>query len=400
MKAWWMTTPAWFATDLPRDAVSLLSVVVDRAAPTDFLRNPSAAVAYVAEGATASDGPSWLEAVAVAHRTETLPLGFSAGVPWRFWEKLLAESGVSGDPAQELTAPALLTEDLPPPGVRRGGAREWWGLVASPGGRHGGQLWGWGRAEAVGAPTLSGATPRLVWTARGVHPQLASVAVGPMEEGPGLLLAVIVDAIGHLTRRAVLSARDRAMLWASLLGPALALTSDVPTNPAALSATEVLPRYQALWAFHCLHPRDQLAVVALDALATAVAGQDDAALDRAAVAVGVSPEPREDRVARILAEVQGCLHHRKAADAWDGGFGYLLVRKLIDAIVADPSPSTVDRLLHGEEEGGDDYEARIRHAFAQAMSARPEGAPTSATSQLIDLVWAKWTDPDFLWRPD
>lgn len=326
----------------------------------------------------------------------------SVGVPPRIWERLLAALGAVRVPSAGVPDPE--SPELPEIGARRGRWTEWWALADHPGGRYGTDLWGWGATTEEAGPArfdeLGALTPRRAWgwsDGWRLHPVLElrrARGTLPIPSTPGALGAALVDAVATVAREAGLKDRDRAMTWAAGLGPLLALSATI--RAPRPSPADLVPDYQALWAFHLLHPRLQEVLVLLDELASALAAGDSAVF----LAAGVDEDDPHAAARAVLARVEACLFTRGAHLGWDSGFGYTLVRKVVaeyrEALDADP-----DAVLHARSAPDSDLGAlgtRLRAALKVALSFPGEAgdryARGPAAEQLADLAWLGWTDPD------
>jgi hypothetical protein len=256
-----------------------------------------------------------------------------------------------------------------------------------------------------------------------VHPLLARVAdergahAGRprFEDGPGFLLACVLDALAELMPVSAFTPRDLAVLWGSLLLPLLAPSRLLPpgddhdgvgSNDAALAE----PDYMQTVAFYLLHPRSQRLIVVLDQLCTLLVAGDTDTLAEILQLLDREPHPVEVGVRRLVADMVSGAHHRHAADGWDSGFGFRLLRSVLRAAVppldsGDGDSSGFvplwDHEVHGpppgvrgSEHGLGALAERLREAMSTALwfPGRPPYPGGPAIRQILDLVWLRWTN--------
>ncbi len=348
-----------------------------------------------------------------SHGPETVPEGWRLGPPPRLWERLLRAAGVRPGPGETL----WIDEERQglPAGWRGPAHSEWWASPAHPGASFDGRLWAWGCVDehAPATAALAALSPRALWRSDGhawrTHPvALAAVrdlgqARPRIEEGPGFLLACVVDAVGDLAGTVDLSERDRATLWGALLLPLLA-PSHAGGPPRGTAVSEPPPDYQQLVAFALLHPRMQEAIAALDRLATILAMEDWHAAAALAAAAG-APRAGGLRAGmlRLGEALAAAMLRRDAAAGWDSGFGFRLVRSVLrDVFGEDPGDFAArwDAATAGPPgvPGVGSLAERLREALSTALGfpGRPPFPGGPAAAQLVELTWARWTDPTYL----
>lgn len=377
-----------------------------------------------------------LHALWALHGPASIAPDRRVAIPTRLWDRLLARLGVDARAVKYSWIDG--EERRYPGGVSNGAWTEWWSAVDAPGATFDGHLWAWGVVQEAERPeiepSIAALTPRVAWRSDGerwlAHPLLErAVAEGSrpgarprLEDGPGYLLACIVDAIAEMIAQRSYTGRDLAVLWGTMLLPLLAPSVEAPRHATVRrphdSAGEE-PDYMQMLPFYLLHPRIQAAVIAIDQLCTLQLAEDFDALlevldhvDRAAAEEpapgGTSPATATQALIRDLARRA---LHRRANVQWDSGFGFKLFRSLLrDVIDVPPAiPATRwaqrwDRAVHGQMDPGTEQHSagslghRLREALGTALwfPGRPPYPGGPVAQQIIDLVWLRWTDNNFL----
>lgn len=356
-----------------------------------------------------SERNAQLRALASRHTFDTVNSSYTVAIPPRLFERLLDRAGVTRAPLAHLSA----DEGLLPIGAIRGECTEAWGLPGAAGAAYNDALWAWGAVREQGRAVPATLSPRLAWR-RGpagwrVHPTLAdAVSAMPepprLDEGPGFLLACVLDAVAELARGEPLTGRDQAVLWGTLLLPTVALSRLWPDGLALPVAAERAPDYAQMWPFYLLHPRVQAAVLVIDRLVTLQLSEDHAALHRLLAALGRAPSTPQAAVYDLVAALAERVMHRNAAERWDSGFGFRIFRGILREVLAGGPERLAglwDDALHAEPEGDDSavgqLAERLRESMATALwfPGRPPYRGGPVAEQLVDLVWLRWTDPLF-----
>lgn len=325
-----------------------------------------------------------------------------AGLPPALWDLVLRAHGLS------LPAGVRLWTDpvdraASPHGVQRGNCQEWWDAGDGVSGAvYDERLVAWGRVVVVGDATrLEEVSPRQAWRARGgwweTHPALAEHLPGS-RRGPGFLLACIVDGVGALLHQARRRPKPRelAAIWASLFLPAVAPAVWTPTPPEQPGFSHE-PDYAVGLAFHALHPRLQRLVLATDRLSFLIEEGSAVAIRQVLDAAGRPCREAGDDAARHAARVlltrqaEALLEDRAAAQLFDSGVGYKVLRDMMRHL--DELPEQ----FYPEASEGAQYSPiarRLRAALGMALAR--SGTEQALASQLAELVWVRWCDPDFL----
>jgi hypothetical protein len=454
--AWWFSQHErlqWRQLDEPEALAAGAAAVLAESTPDPPLRIAAPAVSDLRAALPADRCARYaaLREIAAAHGPRGLDAGTCAGIPHRLWLCLLERLDIDpATPATPATAPtrtgAAQRDTAPAHGGSIGAWIEWWGLPAHPGACYDGRLWAWGAVQAARpeaddevwarrapAAELARLSPRVAWRpvpgaapdgARWhVHPLLARVAgehgarAGRprLEEGPGFLLACILDALAELLPVAAFTPRDLAVLWGSLLLPLLAPSRLLPPGDgrdAGRGDAAVLaePDYMQTVAFHLLHPRSQRLIAVLDQLCTLLVAGDVDPLAEILRLLGREPRAVDAGVRQLVADMVSGAHHRHAAEGWDSGFGFRLLRSVLRAAVprdhdgADFVPAW-DREVHGPPPGPRGAEPglgalaeRLREAMSTALwfPGRPPYPGGPAVRQILDLVWLRWTNGQWL----
>ncbi len=316
------------------------------------------------------------------------------GLPPRVWEALLRRRGHGPPTSERCWVGARQREGFAPDGARCDGATEWWADARRPGASYAERLWAWGTLEGEALPRAAWQVVDGAFAPTRALSGLAEALDDPprITAGPGLLVACLLDAVWTLTRGASLTHRDAAALWGGFFLPVLAPAHVISVPPHEPRA--VPPDYAVQLAFHLLHPRAQVALRLLDRVATWVDAGDEAAVH---AATGVA---EGDALTELLGRVARSALARDAAERWDSGLGFRLLRRILRALQDAPDAAgAIDAALHGAP--GDPspigpLAERLREAFGTALTQVDRRAPGAATSQLVDLVLLRWSDPSFL----
>lgn len=452
---WWQHAPAQTPWQSVQDASglarSIACLLAHDAPEPDLLLIPRAAVseleacfgAVPAAARTRLERDQRLHALWLRHGPDTVLPAQRIGVPARLWDRLLDHLGARKLPGRRCWQKTAESDEILHQGVTTGACMEWWGLPALPGATYDDRLWAWGAVQPLPAARsheLGELSPRQVWRSDGsrwhVHPDLARALATTdtpgllprLADGPGYLLACIVDAMAELLGGCSYTSRDLSVIWATMLLPVLAPSVEIDRMPAlgALDAgLHAAPDYLQTLAFYMLHPRAQTAIVVLDRLSTLLVAEDHDTLAQvlcqlappAAWAPAAADIP--SAVYRLIGQVAEQALHRRASARWDGGFGFKLFRKLLrDVLVtAAPVPAPPDEApafarrwdaaVHGpagdasspdEGPGCGALAQRLREALSTALwfPGRPLYAGGPVAQQILDLAWMRWIDDDFL----
>lgn len=367
-----------------------------------------------------------LQELAARHSAASSPVHLGVAIPPQLWDRFLERAGQRLTAGHRRWGLGAEEEGLVHLGFDRGPSVEWWGLSAWPGGMYDDRLWAWGAARENAGPRrlgLGGISPRLAW--RSVeerwlaHPLLRAATSGMarpprLAEGPGVLLAAIVDAVLELVSGVPLTGRDRAVIWGTQLLPILAQTRLLGPEEEHAGVAQMLgdqpPDYLMTLPYYLMHPRIQTALHALDRLCTLVLSEQWGDVSVACVEAGFPPTSQHPSdVGRAMASLLDALAasalHRRAADSWDSGFGFRLFRALLREVQASDSFAEAwDAFVqqdpaqaHAEGTLGA-LALRLQEALGTGLCfpGRPRYPSGPAAQQLLDMVWSRWTDPRFL----
>jgi len=310
------------------------------------------------------------------------PPGARVTLPPRFRSALLAHLNRAEPRLENRWMPGRQEDGFPRDGVGNRDASEWWGDARQPGSVYGERLWAWG--------SVSG--PGLGWRwEEGFHPTDALGAFAAkyagIQRGPGFLLACTLDAIAELVGEVSLTHRDAAALWGGFVLPLLA-------PPLVVERPDVAPDtadFERQLAFRLLHPSARAALCVMDQLATWGDAGDVSALS---VVIGEPVSDPAVAVGELIGRIGRAALRRDAADRWDGGLGFRLVRRVIREIDAAPDQAgAIDTALHGRDTPDampGPLATRLREAFGTALTAAESKSPGAATLQLVDLIWLRW----------
>ena len=369
---------------------------------------------------------SQLRALWHQHGPDTVAPDQRVGIPNPLWDRLLTRVGAS-QRAKRIRLDAGGRSF--PRGVCAGAYHEWWGWPDAVGAAYDDRLWAWGivQTSARANTDLTALSPRLAWRSDGarwyVHPLLASTVAAArdldapprLEDGPGYLLACIVDGIAELLGQDVYTGRDLAVLWGTMLLPLLALTTERAHAPA-LQDEDCEPDYMQMLPFYMLHPRVQSAIVVLDHLCTLLVAGDDATLHMLLADIGridadicLPAQCIEEHTYALIEDIATSALRRRATMRWNSGFGFKLFRNLLREVLSrKPSQFSRcwDQAVHGEpteaaaseQSPAGNLAHRLREALGTALwyPGRPPYPGGPAAQQIVDLVWLRWTDRDFL----
>lgn len=433
---WWQPARErldWRALQEPEALARMIRELLDTSAPAP---GPLAVAREALETLTGSLSldrrARWeeLRGLWAAHTPATVPDTQRVGIPNRLWDRLLHNLGIVPRVMERTWIRAH--DRLFPRGVRSGEWSEWWGAAGAPGAAYDNRLWAWGMIEhdrVTYEGSLAALPPRLAWRAGderwNVHPLIKRAIVETerlvmpprLSDGPGYLLACIVDSMAELTRKNSYTGRDLAVLWGTMLLPLLGPTEVASDEGLARTDAEE-PDYMQTLPFYMLHPRIRTTVVVLDQLCTLLVTDDHESLrevlalaGRPALAPSQAAGPRFTVISiyALIVEIASRALHRRAATDWDSGFGFKLFRSLLrEALAEDPDEfcRRWDTRVHGDVQalalGGDMPAGALAHRLREALGTalwfpgRPAYPGGAAAQEIVDLVWLRWIDRDFL----
>lgn len=312
------------------------------------------------------------------------------GLPPRVWENLLTRASIPAPAVAHRWIGDREAEGTWHDGVTSVGGTEWWADPRRIGACYGDRLWAWGTVQGR-------ELPRCGWNGQTPNPVLKALVdrVSPrplIDRGPAHLLACVAEGCWQLSRDRSLTHRDAAALWGGYFLPLLAPALPVSKPPA--DAMAVPPDYALQLGFHLLHPRARVAVLLMDQVAT---WADSGDLQALSGVLGDEVTSPDDAVARLLEPVARAALARRAAAGWDGGIGFRLLRRVLRAIdEAGDRARAVDDAFHGHGAPVGPLADRLREAFGTALTYADRPKKGAATHMLVDLVFLRWTDPDFL----
>lgn len=455
---WWLHAPTqryWPQIDEPAALAGMVRALLDREGPAPAAL--TVARAAMAELETCFAGPraerdERLRALWLRHDPTTIAATQRIAVPIRLWERLLDRLDAGKTSIRRCWLSTSEQEGMFHQGVALGTTTEWWGLPEAPGATYDDRLWAWGAVQQADddADSLGALSARLVWHSDGrrwhLHPRLQRTlraraqsghqCLPRLADGPGYLLACIVDAMAEILGTAAYTSRDLAVLWATMLLPLLAPSIELDgkvrpgtghgTGRGDLGAPSAppdallggAPDYLQTLPFFMFHPHIQSAIVVLDRLCTLLLVEDHAGLhqvlahlgraDDSAGAISGDIDPVAIRAATfgLITDMAEQVLHRRAAARWDSGFGFKLFRKLLRDVLSAGAVGFArqwDAVVHGgaAPAPGHDVGAlaqRLREALSTALwfPGRPPYPGGPAVQQLLDLTWLRWTDEDFL----
>ncbi len=379
-----------------------------------------------------------------------------AAIPHGLWDKLLAQLGFERQVPESRWIDARSRADQAfHHGAQSGPWTEWWGWPHEPGAYYDNRLWAWGAVTTEEQCTdrghastdLAAFSPRLAWRPNYgrwvLHPLLTryipavkgannAMMLPRLHDGPGFLLACIVDALYEMQRNPTFTGRDRAVIWGTMLLPVIAPSIEIEgAHLGAQGASNhegtsgPLPDYAQMLPFFLLHPRIQHALLALDQLCTFYISGDfcamEALLRDLERDLPACPDSQMvcTEVMSLIVELGKHANHRRGARDWDSGFGFRIFRKLLRDRLPEKSCITAtipdlhtfatdwDQQIHGSPPDIANVSERARvgaHAqsLREAMSTalwspgHPRYPDGPVAQQIIDKVWLRWTDDAFL----
>ena len=242
-------------------------------------------------------------------------------------------------------------------------------------------------------------------------------------DGPGYLLACVVDAIVEQFSATALKTRELATIWGTMLFPMLTPSVRIPSGVAPMaSAGDHLdePEYLQSLPFFFLHPRLQRLIVIIDQLATAIESHDQDYLRGFIERLQANETLAVRRSEGLEAELEDVLCvwmnrlislplRRNAGGRWNSGFGYRMCREILDAVRSESGAFAKahqwDRQVNGDfcvVIDGELPQGHLNHRLRRALSTslcfpgRPPHPDGPAVDQLVDRVWSRWTNTTFL----
>ena len=425
---WWRSAESGFAVFRGRTELTavLRALLSSQDAPTSWLDDgPSASseLAYIL-ALNRLERRQALRALWQRHGPESLSADVRTGVTPALWQRFLA---LLGEP------PSSGELDADRPRAFRYRAERW--SRHSPGAVHQRALWAWGQVQAEqhtpGIP-LRDLSPRLLWRSDGrcwqIHPAMAKAldrtarsGAGALHDGrplpvltagPGFFLACAIDAMAEMVSgKEPVSGQELAIFSGTILLPTIGLTRAVGDISEQISAKrgagDLEDNVQTLF-FHLAHPRVQMTVWAIQRVCDGLLIDDQDGLRRLLVALGRAQPPDDDettlveRVRRALVDTVERALLRPASERTKDGYGFRIVGQALQAaltVQSRPLPMSTLRAMTGVSATGVQvFVARVRAAISDALGAEATLSPAGerARRQLEDLIWLRWTDPEFL----
>jgi len=235
-----------------------------------------------------------------------------------------------------------------------------------------------------------------------LDPQVAAAATTlprppRIEEGPGFLLACVVDALGQQIQGRCVTDEEQKFFWCTLLLPLLA-----PARRAdAVRTAFGLKNYQQEFAFSLLPPRLQSSIEALDQLSTLLALEDWQTATLVLQAAGMPTEDIKAQFQHVSDGLVAQLIRPDPSEAEGYAFGFRIVRQVLHEMSEGgglmlrwmQSPNSVQSKGEIGPLG-----KRLRASLSMALTfpERPPWPTDQAATQLMADIWDRWTDPHFL----
>lgn len=235
-----------------------------------------------------------------------------------------------------------------------------------------------------------------------LDPQVAAAAANVprpprIEEGPGFLLACVVDALGQQIQGRPVTDDEQKFFWCTLLLPLLAHARRADAVRTALG----LKNYQQEFAFSLLPPRLQSSIEVLDQLSTLLALEDWQTAAVVLQAAGVKEGTIKDQLQHLIDGVTAQLMHTDPSEDEGYAFAFRIVRQVVHEM--SEGGGLLLRWMQSPNSTQSQGEIgplgkRLRSTLSMALTfpERPPWPATPAATQLMTDIWERWTDPNFL----